>query len=158
MVRTWDWRTAELERAVPNHFSLFSLDLTSDSRRVAAQGHFFKVIDWPSGTPITPDWLPPQDKRPYWGVAVSADDKQAIIGGFFAKLTAYDLEAINRPAAMAVDELGTVAEIISSRRIMPEGNVVTIDTDGWINSWNGFRQHLDARSSERLEQGSNRIP
>jgi hypothetical protein len=145
LIRAWDWRAGRLKRGMPCHASSFTVEFAAGRRRAAGQGAFFlQAWDWPTMTPIVPEWR--LGGNAHWGLGISADDRRAIVGGFDGDLVGYDLEAITTPSPWPVEDLAAFAEVVAGRRVLEGGNVVPIDGDEWRERWEQVRHNPHASS------------
>jgi WD40 repeat protein len=147
LIRSWDWRTARLNRGLPHNPTMLSFDFTADRRVLVVQSSSpLEVTHWPSGTPLGPASRP-RDTI-YWGLVIPAGDRRAIVGGFAGTIVGYDLERMLTPTTASVDEMIRLAELAAGRRVMSAGNVVPITSAEWAERWEQLRRTEGAHSEK----------
>jgi WD40 repeat protein len=136
MIRIWDWRKGKLKgklkEAFPHPAKL--IDFTADRRwLVGVELDEVQVTDWRTKTPVGPQWKLKGGAN--LGLCIPAGNRRAIAGGLSGCLVGYDLEALVTPTTGPTEDLVQLAELVSGRRILTNGNVVSLSSSEWAERW-----------------------
>jgi len=139
LIRSWNWRTGELNRALPHNIDMISFDFTMDLRWLTVQSmSSLELTDWPSGAPAAPEWS--LRNGLLWGCVIAVGDRRVVVGGFDGRIMGFDLEMMVTPAPAPAEDLTRLAEVVAGRRIMTQGLVVPINNAEWTDRWNELQR------------------
>jgi eukaryotic-like serine/threonine-protein kinase len=140
LIRSWNWRTGELNRALPHNDDLLGFDFTKDRRWLAVSStKSLELTDWRSGAPAAPEWSLRGGLS--WGCVIPAGDHRVVVGGFDGRITGFDLEKIVTPVTAPAEDLMRVAEVVAGRRITNDGNLVPISSNEWSDRWKELQRN-----------------
>jgi tetratricopeptide (TPR) repeat protein len=140
-MRVFDWKAGTLTGAWRVQDSIIQdFRVTAAGHALVTLGHNdLQVVDWRTKTPLSPLW----DLRPHFNLAldIPARERRAIVGGFSGALVGHDLDSMLQPADTSAEELVLLAEVVSARRILSQGNIVTLGTRDWLERWRQLQQN-----------------
>lgn len=145
-LRAWDWRAGKLRDALELHPSAISdFGFSVDGRWLLTLGlESLQLTDWRARTPAGPLWS--LSKNIHFALAISAENRRVIVGGFSGSLETYDLEAMTTPLSGAAEDLVSLAELAAGRRILNRGSVVPLSSFEWAERW---RQQMKRREASK---------
>jgi len=139
MVRLWDWRNGDL---VISPISLADHALASvftpDGRWIVTGSRMGEVAIWDrtTGKRATIPFTPMSGGR--FRIVVTPNQSHLVIASHAKTIGVKSLKDLRPAEDLDVDDLCTLSEILSSRKIVNSG-VVNLTTDEWLDRWRRFR-------------------
>jgi WD40 repeat protein/serine/threonine protein kinase len=141
MARLWDWRTGQLACPPLAHDSeVHDVAFTPDARRIVTVCHDGTARVWEpqTGKPLTP-------RLALGGIGlcvqVAPDGAWAFASGFGGSVRVYCLADLEPPTRPSADDLCLEAEVLSGYRMHPNGGVVKLTAQEWLDRWRTLRRN-----------------
>jgi WD40 repeat protein len=138
MARVWDWKARRLVSPPLVHGNeVHAAAFTPDGNWVvtASLDRTARVWDWRTGMPVTPG-LPLRGRG--LNVAVTADSRYAVVGGFAVALEVIHLADLAEDEELDAEDLCQWAEVLSGQRVHEGGGVANLTAQEWLDRWQAF--------------------